>query len=480
MKYVSIVLVGLLAIRAQAQSDAPTFGGSPSRNMVNTTAKNIPIDFSVEEGKHKGIKWVAELGSKAYGGPVIAAGKLYVGTNNSTPRDPKEKGNLAVVQCFDAATGKFLWQITHPMPEDEVFKDVTGPRMGLLSTPAVDGDMLYYVTPDSKVVGATTKGKVAWTFDMMKELKVIPFHCSNSSPLVVDDLVFVLTGNGVNEEGHIASPKAPSFLALNKKTGKVAWQSNLPGDKIIEGQWSNPALAVIKGQKQIIFPGGDGVIYALKPEDGSVIWKFNCYPDGIKKELSEPLPPYFVSTPVVHDNKVFIGMGTYPEHAQAPRDSWFLCIDATKKGDITAKSFDHKAAANKGSGLVWAFGGAINPRPKKGRPVLFGPTLSTAAVHDGLVFITEEAGYFHCLDAKTGERHWMHDFKTAIWGSPYVVDGKVLVGVEDGVLHILKADKKLEVLAEINMEETIHSTPVVANGILYVMPRGKLYAISGK
>ncbi|MFO0967907.1 MAG: PQQ-binding-like beta-propeller repeat protein [Gemmataceae bacterium] len=458
-------------------ADWPLFGGTPARNMVNPTAKNIPATFSADD--KDSIRWIVELGSKAYGGPVVAGGKVFVGTNNANPRDPKEKGNLAVLQCYDAAKGTFLWQITHPMPEDEIFNEVTKTRMGLLSTPVVDKGMVYYVTPGAEVVAATTDGKVKWSFDMLKKLKIHPYHCSNCSPLVVDDLIVLLTGNGIAEGGKVVAPKAPSFIAL-KKDGTLAWQSSLPGADIIEGQWSNPSLAVVGGKKQLIFPGGDGVVYALKPEDGSLIWKFSCYPKGIKREDGDPTPAYFVSTPVAQEDRIYIGMGTMPEHPTAPRFSYFLCIDATKSGDISPKTLTSDAKENKGTGLVWSYGGAIVPRPMKGRPVNFGPTISTAAVTGELVFIAEEAGYLHCLDRKTGKRHWMHDFKSAIWGSPYVVDGKVFCGVEDGILYCLAADAKLKVMAENDMGELIHGTPVASGDTLYVLTRSKLFAIGAK
>src|SRR5262249_3972031 len=59
----------------------PTFGGTLQRNMVNLYEKNMPTDWSVLEGKQKNIKWSAPLGSRSYGGPVIAGGKVYIGTN---------------------------------------------------------------------------------------------------------------------------------------------------------------------------------------------------------------------------------------------------------------------------------------------------------------------------------------------------------------------------------------------------------------
>src|SRR5438874_5290175 len=58
-----------------------TFGGTASRNMVNTTDTGIPDDWAAGKKKDawQNIKWAAKLGTKAYGGPVVAGGKIFVG-----------------------------------------------------------------------------------------------------------------------------------------------------------------------------------------------------------------------------------------------------------------------------------------------------------------------------------------------------------------------------------------------------------------
>jgi outer membrane protein assembly factor BamB len=91
----------------------PMFAGNIHRNFVNTTDKNVPTEWSTEEGSYKNIKWAQDLGSKAYGGPVIADGKVFVGTNNETPRNPKIKGDKGILLCFRESDGKFLWQSVH-------------------------------------------------------------------------------------------------------------------------------------------------------------------------------------------------------------------------------------------------------------------------------------------------------------------------------------------------------------------------------
>ncbi len=459
------------------------FGGTPQRNMANVIDKNILTDWSVAEGKEKNIKWSADLGSKTFGGPVIAGGRIFVGTNNAVPRDPKFKNkDAAVLMAFNEADGKFLWQIVHDIPKEEVFLQFMD--HGLVSTPTVEGGRLYYVTPSCEVICADTEsGNIAWRYDMRKELKVVPYHCGNCSPLISGDRLFIVTGNGIDDkEDKPASPQAPSFIALDKKNGKLLWQNNMPGANILEGQWSNPALATVAGKQQIIFPGGDDVLYALDPETGKLIWKFQCYPTkrAILAEKRYEPRNLLIGTPVVQGNTLTIALGIYPDHSNPTKDSHVLCLDLTKTGDVSPVSLDAMAPANKNSALIWAFGGKIEPRPKKGREEAFGPTMSTPAIHDGLLFISELGGYLDCLDAKTGQKYWEHDLRATVWGSPCYVDGKVYQAAESGEVFIFEASKNRKLIAKIDMEDTIFGTPVAAHGVLYIATRMKLFAFAEK
>src|SRR5262245_44541469 len=65
----------------------PMFGGGPGRNMVNAVVRKLPADWCIEEGKRKNIKWMAELGDRTIGSPVVAGGKVLIATNNAKPRD---------------------------------------------------------------------------------------------------------------------------------------------------------------------------------------------------------------------------------------------------------------------------------------------------------------------------------------------------------------------------------------------------------
>ncbi len=342
---------------------------------------------------------------------------------------------------------------------------------------------------------------------MMKELDVFPHNLATSSPLVVGDTIYLLTSNGV-DEGHInvPSPKAPSFLAVNKKTGKVIWKDNTPsikvaeglasaadqmdflrrlqdsGQKILHGQWSNAAYGVVNGRPQVVFPGGDGWVYALDPATGKHLWKFDCNPKNSHYEIGgRGTRNNIIATPVIHDNKVYVGVGQDPEHGEGIGDLW--CMDMTKSGDISPElvvdynSTPLKTIPNKNSGLIWRFGGST----KGGnRDFNFGRTMSTCAVHDGLLFAAELGGYLQCLDANTGKHLWEYDLKSAVWGSPAWIDGKIYIGTEDGDVHILQAGREKKLIGIREMKHGVKSTPVAVNGTLYIMTETTLYAIGNK
>lgn len=487
---------------ASASHDWPIFGGSIHRNMVNSVDRHIPTEWSVEEGSHKNIKWVADLGSKAYGGPVIADGKVFIGTNNENPRDPKVTGDKGILLCFRESDGQFLWQAIHDkLPAGRVND---WPREGICSTPVVEGNRIYYVSNRAEVVCATTEGleegrnegeqnetykgpqkaDFVWRLDMIKELDVFPHNLATCSPLIVGDALFIITSNGV-DEGHIniPQPKAPSFLVLDKHTGKVLWKDNSPGMNIMHGQWSNPVYAEVNGKAEVIFPGGDGWLRGFEPATGKLLWKFDCNPKSAVYRLGgKGTKSDFLATPVVYDNKVYIGVGQDPEHDEGVGHFW--CIDITKEPanperDLSpvGDNFDPHAAVNKDSGLVWHFGGPGDPE-KLGRNYYFGRTMSTAAIRDGLVYIAELAGYLHCLDARTGQKYWDHNMNAAAWSSPSWIDGKIYMGNDDGKVLIFEHGKEKKLVAEVDMESKIRATPVAANGVLYVMTENKLYAIA--
>src|SRR5262249_52084831 len=160
----------------------------------------------------------------------------------------------------------------------------------------------------------------------------------------------------------------------------------------------NPVYAEVNGKPQVIFPGGDGWLYSFEPRTGKVIWKFDANPkDSIYVLGGKGTRNDFVATPVVYDNKVYIGVGQDPEHKDAVGHLW--CVDITKEGDVSPElvtddsKFPPTTKPNPNSAVVWHYGG-IDPKGQE-RSYLFGRTLSTCAVHDGLCYAADLTGMFY-------------------------------------------------------------------------------------
>ncbi len=291
---------------------------------------------------------------------------------------------------------------------------------------------------------------------MIKDLGVFPHNMSASSPNIDGDLVYVVTGNGV-DESHIVipAPDAPSFIAVNKKTGEVVWDKVGPGDKILHGQWSCPSIGVIGGVKQVIFPGGDGQLYAYEAATGKDLWTFQCNPPGTVYKLGgRGTKNELLATPVIYKDRVYIAMGQDPEHGEGRGHMY--AIDATKRGDITK------------TGAVWH-----NDDVKRG--------LATVSIYDNILYHCDLSGNFRAIDPDTGKVLWQHEMSSAVWSSPYYVDGKIFMGDEDGHVVVFAPGKEKKILAANemgnDMSTSVYTTPVAANGVLYINTRQKLYAI---
>ena len=452
-----------VATRFIAGGDWPMWGSTLSRNMVSD-ATGLPAEWDIDTGLN--VKWVAALGSTSYGNPVIADGKIFIGTNNDLMRAPDVAGDKGIVMAFRESDGKFLWQMVHDKLESGQVND--WPFQGICSSPTVDGDRLYYVSNRGEVVALDTEGfldgendgsftdevhagevdgDVVWSFDMIGQLDVFPHNMTSSSPAVYGDLVIVNTSNGRDEEGHLPSPHAPDLIALDKHTGKLVWRAAPLGEQILHGQWSSPSVAEIDGVMQVVIGQGDGWVRGFEVTTGSMLWEFDTNPLDAEWPRTRN---NIISTPVIWENKVFVANGQDPENGEGR--GRLHAINATQRGNITE------------SGLVW-------------RVEEIRRSLSTAAIHDGLLYLADFSGFFRCFDVNTGEEVWMYDTFAAVWGSPLVADNKVYLGDEDGDVIVLRAGREMEELAEMNLGNAVYGAPVVANSVLYINTRSQLYAL---
>ncbi len=419
-----------------------------SRSVKNASP---PLDWDTTTGRN--IVWSVELGNETYGRPVVAGDVVYVGTDNARHMNPAYQEDAGVLMAFQAKEGKFLWQDVTPRVE-------RGLREFLLpsttSAPYVEGDRLYYVTSECQLRSLDTQGSRIWELDMCGRLGVFPHEATNSEVLPVSDLLIVSTSNGRNE-GHtrVPSPRAPSLIAVDKRSGDVVWRAIGAGAHVLHGQWSSPVAANVNGRIQVLFGGGDGWLRSYDAASGHEVWRF----DGNPKDARWlPRPGVLsrsaiIASPVFADGRVFVAMGQSPGHGNGP--SMIYAISPNGQGDVTA------------SRILWT-----------SREV--GRVVGTPIVKDGLLYVGDLGGTIHCLDAATGAHVWKHETNDAIWGSLLVAGDRLYVGNVGGTMTVLRAGRRKQLLGQIEMDAPIYSPPAVIGDELYLTTAIRLYRIAAK
>jgi len=482
--------------------DWPQWGGSPARNNVSP-AKGLPVEWDAGQfdpqtdrwlGKgSKNIRWAARLGKDGYGSPVVAGNKVFCATNNEAgyvARYPASV-DLGCLLCFDRAGGRFLWQYSAQKLRS---RDQDYGKVGMCSCPLVEGNRVWIVTNRSEVVCLdASDARLVWSFDMIRTLGTVPRYMSNCSVTSAGDLLFVCTSNGRSpSDDKLPAPQAPSFIALDKHTGKLAWADNSPGDNILDGQWSSPAYGALGGVPQVIFGGGDGWLYSFlaAPREGSgfrvqgsgstpphpltpslnpgpqplapspspliprpkLLWKFDCNPkESVWEGHGSGQRNIIVSTPVICDGRVYIATGQDPESGEGQGDLW--CIDPTRRGD----------------------GGDISAElvvDRDGKPVLHQARCAVDKdAGQKVIANPNSAAVWHYRGrGASGAQQKDVPFENVMHrslGMPAIQEGLLVIGDFSGLIHCLDA-KTGQVLWTHDSMSAIWGTPLVAEGRVYV------------
>ena len=493
--------LSLAACARATAADQPQWGQAWSRNMVSAE-RGLPDSFDPQTGRN--IKWSAPLGTETHSSPVIAGGRVYIGTNNGNPRDPKHQGDRGVLMCFDEKTGAFLWQLVVPKREEDIYFD--WPNSGIASPATVEGERVYITSNRGEVMCLDACGltngndgpfqaegahmtphgvspelspgpldaDILWLFNLTTGAGIWSHDAAHSSILIDGNLLYLNSGTGVdNTHKRIRTPNAPSLVVLDKRTGELAARDEEHiAPNIFHSTWCAPSMGLVNGRKRIFFGGGNGILYAFEalaqPAEGSrggkvtalkKVWQFDFDPDAPKTNVHrfnsnrQQSPSNFYGMPVFVNNRIYLAGGG--DLWWGKNQAWLKCIDATGSGDITA------------TGLVWSC-----PLAKH--------VMATPAVIDGLVFIADCGRTFHCVDAGTGKECWTHEINGEAWASPLVADGKVYLGTRSGSFYVFEASRQKHLLSSCEMGQPFSSTAAAANGVLYVATMNRLYALQAR
>ena len=486
--------------------DQPQWGQAWSRNMVSNE-RNLPESFDIKAGQN--VKWWAQIGTETHSTPIVARGKVFIGTNNGEPRDQKHQGDRGVCMCFDERDGTFLWQLVVPKRDEDPYYDWA--NTGIASPISVEGDRGYLVdnrgelvcldlnglangndgpfrdeathmtprgtnAPLQKLTPGHFDADIIWTLDLMSEAGIWPHDGAHSSILIQGDYLYLNSGTGVdNTHRKIRSADAPSLIVVDKRTGRlVARDKEQIAPKIFHATWSPPSMGRVEDRPAIFFAGGDGVVYGFeplpknpartsepsgKPIGLTKVFQFDIDPQGPKENVHRFTsnrregPSNIYGMPVFDHDRLYVAGGG--DVFWGKNGAWLKCIDTRKSGDVTS------------TGEIWSF-----PLEKH--------VLSTPAIYEGLVFIADTGHNLYCLDAISGKPYWTQECKGEFWASPLIADGKVYIGSRGGDFWILAATKEKKILSQVDFPDPISGTATAANRTIYIATMTRLYAISTK
>ncbi|MCX7819662.1 MAG: PQQ-binding-like beta-propeller repeat protein [Kiritimatiellae bacterium] len=494
---VAAPVVIALAVGMRTPAAAAQWGERWTRNMVSS-ATNLPAAFRVDSPED--VAWVAELGHETYGSPIVAGGRVLVGTNNRRPRDARRVGDRGVLMCFDEADGRLLWQLVTPKRTGDVYLD--WPGAGLCSPPTVEGDRLWVLDNRGELLCLDAAGlangndgpfteeaalltpegeepvplggldaDVIWRLDLKVAAGIYTHDAGHASVLLVGDVAYLNTCNGVdNTHRRIRHPEAATLIAVDARTGRLlARDGERIGPRIVHCQWSSPAMMELAGRPHLVFGGADAVVYMFEalpsppPESAPVVLRcvarLDLDPGTAKERACEwngrreaGGPSTIHGMPVCVAGAIFVTVGG--DRWWGKREAWLVRVEpSVENGEIQLR--------------------------ERWRYPLVRHCLSTPAVLAGLVFVPDSSGRLHAVDAATGEGVWVRELDGEVSGSPLVADGRVYVGTHRGTLYAWSADRAGRALGETRLDSAIWGTPAAAHGRLYVATMRRLYAVRG-
>jgi outer membrane protein assembly factor BamB len=436
MKRRSVGAAVLLALGSAALASAgdwPNWRG-PNRNGVSDETGLVSTWSKTGEN----LLWRVDLTARAT--PIVLDGRVCVSGRSGTGPTRRE-----MAACFDAGTGKKLWQ-----RDFNVYNTmVPFSRVGWA---ALAGDpetgYVYTQNVDGQIVCLDENGKTVWQHRLGEEYgRGSGYGGRTLIPLVDEDrVVYGVVGAGWGDMG----PPRQRYMAFDKRTGAVRWISTpAQGPFDDANNQASPTVGVIGGRRLVVGGGADGWLYAVDARTGEPVWRFQVSVRGLN------------SPPTIDGDVV------YAAHSEENVDEGpmggVVAIDGKGTGDITK------------TGQLWR---------TEGLTVGF----AAPTVTGGRVYVVDNAANLHALDQKTGKKMWDHTLGTIGRTAPVFADGKLYLTEQVGKMLIVQPGaqtaktldtEELTIPAEGRFAE-IWGSVAVAYGRIYFTTEEGLYCLGRK
>ena len=424
----SLVMAGL-AQAAPATSPLfwPDKQGPTLNGMVPAAeADRLPLEW--DEATHKGVAWKVELEGEGHSTPVIGGDMIWF-TAATTD------GTKMYLYGIDRNDGKIIhhklmFENPNPEPLGNPTNNYAAPSCVL------EADALYvhcgtYGT--ARVNPAT--GDVVW---QRRDIKCRHFRGPGSSPVLFENLI-ILSFDGIEDDQFT--------VALDKVTGKDVWRNKRSntdyGDLDKEGKptregdmrkaFCTPSFMPVDG-KTVMLSCASQAAYGYDPRTGKELWRFH------HTGYNAAIRPMFLG------DTAYFNTG---------KDLVALKVDAGTQGDVTGK-------------FLWV-------RDRKNASFS-----STVLVNDH-IFQANAACVGNCVNLKDGTDTWSERLFTGagkMFASAIATKDRVYFFSENGEGTVLATDPaKFTVLARNHLEEGMTSSPVVADGALFLRTKTHLYKI---
>ncbi|HEX4948861.1 MAG TPA: PQQ-binding-like beta-propeller repeat protein [Blastocatellia bacterium] len=441
----SFLTTSLLALpaatyAAKPEQNWPQFRGPNALGV----AEGYPTRTSWNiEAKDAGLLWRTEVPGLGHASPILWDNRIYLAT--AVPKEGKPSlrigtyGDVGPAQdndeqrwlllCYDKKSGQKKWEQLIRTAKPATVRHEKASHAN--TTLVTDGKHLLAFFGSDGLYCLDMKGKLRWQKDLGNirvAWRTITWGFS-SSPALYQDRVVLLCDD----------VKDPFVTALHLSDGKELWRTSRKGAS--ENSWGTPFI-YNDGTRTQVITNGYPFIVSYDLETGKELWRLRGGGDI-------PVP-----TPFVAEGMIFI---TNAHGGKAP----LFAIRPTASGDISLAD-----GATSNDSVVWSVpnGGAY---------------LSTPVVYRGYVYAANYNGVLRCYDLKTGERMYEERLgaDATCTASLVAADGKIYCPVEEGVVHVIKAGPKLEILAKNQMGESCLATPAISQGVMYIRTAASLFAI---
>jgi len=404
------------------------------RGPEQTGASREPAPVTTWSPAGENLVWKSDIGGRTT--PVVMGGRVFY----ICPVDMGTPCSAERVVCLDAASGKPLWEHRFNVYLTDVVENRVG-WTALVGDPETGN--IFAHTTGGEFCCFDRDGRVLWNHSLTEEYgRVSGYGGRLATPVVDEDWVMV---NYLSSSWGTHARPRHRFLFFDKKTGDVInWMEN--DEDPLDTTYATPAVAVVNGQRLLIAPANDGVVYAFQARTGKPVWKYRLSKRGLNTSV------------VVSGDYAYV---THSEENLGTTEMGsVVCINAALSGDITE------------SGTVWRNDG-------------MGVGYASPALANGRLYVVDNSASLFALDARTGQVIWDHNLGRVGKGSPTVTaDGVIYVGEQNGMFHILRDTGNECTTLDVEtfdrddgLIDEIFGSPAVADGRLYFMTRYGMYCL---